>query len=252
MRIERKDEIIHMVTEDKVVKANLLSEKFQVSMETIRRDLEELEKEGIVKRVHGGAVINLAHSVEPDYSYREIKNYEEKLLIGKKAVSLVEDGETIIIDIGTTTLEFARFLRGKKKVTVLTNSLKIAFELMDDPNITVIIFGGKVRLGEGSTSGYWAEEMVDQFYADKLFLGVGTLETEKGIMDYHIEESNLRRHFIHHAKQIIGLADYSKFEADALNMVCETPKIDYIVTDEKTSKKVIKRLNEKGVQVILA
>ncbi len=113
MKIARKDQIIHLVTENRIVKANELAEKFQVSMETIRRDLEQLEKEQIVRRVHGGAVLNVASGIEPDYSYREIKNYELKIMIGKKAAELVKDGDTIIIDIGTTTLQMAKFLRGK-------------------------------------------------------------------------------------------------------------------------------------------
>lgn len=110
MKSARKDQIIHLVTENRIVKANELAEQFQVSMETIRRDLEQLEKERIVRRVHGGAVFNVASGIEPDYTYREIKNYEQKIIIGKKAAELVKDGDTIIIDIGTTTLQMAKFL----------------------------------------------------------------------------------------------------------------------------------------------
>lgn len=252
MRIQRKDKIIKLISENRMMKAHELAEHFQVSMETVRRDLTELEAEGIVRRVHGGAVLNMSHSLEPDFSYREIKNFEEKILIGKKAVSFVEEGDTIIIDLGTTTLEFARFLKGKKNVTVLTNSLKIAIELMDDPGITVIILGGVVRRGEGTTSGYWAEDVVDQFHVEKLFLGVGSMEPEKGIMDYHIEETNLRRHYLKHTKQVIALADYTKFGITALNKVCSTEQVDILVTDERADKKMLKQFRERGVTVVLA
>lgn len=251
MKVQRKDEIIRLVAENRIVKANELANIFDVSMETIRRDLSDLEKSGVIRRVHGGAVLNAANSVEPDYSYREIKNYEEKLLIGKKAASMVEDGETIIVDIGTTALEFARFLKGKKKVTVLTNSLKIALELMDDKNITVIILGGIVRHGEGTSSGFWAEEMIDKFYAEKLFLGVGAMDAESGIMDYVMEESNLRRHCIKHSKKVIAIGDYSKFGIKALNEVCAVENLDCLITDERTDKKIIKELRNKGVEVII-
>ncbi len=251
MKLQRKDEIIKMVSEDRMVKANELSKYFEVSMETIRRDLEQLEKEGFVRRVHGGAVLNISGGVEPDFSYREISNFEEKLLIGKKASSLVEDGDTIIIDIGTTTLEFARFLKGKE-ITVFTNSLKIALELMNEEKITVIVTGGVVRKGEGTTSGYWAEDMMDQLWVDKLFLGVGCLDQKTGVMDYHIEETNLRRHYLKHTKQVIALADYTKFGRKALNKVCDVGQINTLVTDEKADKRIVKDLRDKGINVILA
>lgn len=251
MKVQRKDEIIRLVSENKIVKANELASIFKVSMETIRRDLADLEKDGIIKRVHGGAMLNLNYSAEPDFSYREVKNFEEKLLIGKKAASLVEDGDAIIIDIGTTTLEFAKFLKGKKNLTVFTNSIKIALELMDESEITVIMLGGVVRKGEGTTSGYWSEDMIDQFYVEKFFLGVGCLTLENGVMDYHIEETNLRRHCIKHARQVIALADYTKFGSKALNQVCPLAQIDTLVTDNKADKKYIRGIREKGIDVIL-
>lgn len=252
MKVQRKDEILRMISENKIVKANELSSIFEVSMETIRRDLADLEKDGIIRRVHGGAVLNVNYGIEPDFSYREVENFEEKILIGKKAASLVEDGDVIIIDIGTTTLEFARFLKGKKNITVFTNSIKIAFELMDEPEITVIMLGGVVRKGEGTTSGYWAEDTIDRFYVEKLFLGVGSINLENGIMDYHIEETNLRRHYVRQSKQVIALADYTKFGRQALNQVCSPEQIHTLVTDDKTDKKYIRKFKERGIDVLLA
>ncbi|KAB0577983.1 DeoR family transcriptional regulator [Fusobacterium naviforme] len=251
MKIARKDQIIHLVTENRIVKANELAEKFQVSMETIRRDLEQLEKEQIVRRVHGGAVLNVASGIEPDYSYREIKNYEQKIMIGKKAAELVKDGDTIIIDIGTTTLQMAKFLRGKS-ITVFTNSIKFAQELMDEEKVQLYLLGGKVRRGEGSTSGFMAEDHVDLLLADKLFLGVAGLDERMGVMDFHIEECNLRRHCVSHSKEIIALADYSKVGQRALNQVCLPEKIDILITDERADKQILKRLRERGVETVIA
>lgn len=252
MKTQRRDAIIKALSESRAVKATELAASFRVSMETVRRDLAELEQEGIVRRIHGGAILNTGYSIEPDYAEREIKNFEEKRLIGKKAVSMVDDGDTIIIDIGTSTLEFAKMLKGKKKVTVLTNSLMIAFILTEDPDIKVIVFGGDVRHGEGTTSGFWAEEMVDGFYVDKLFLGVGAITVADGVMDYDIPETNLRRHFIRHSKLIVALADYSKFGIKALNVVCGTDKLDYLITDEKTDQRMLKDLKDLGVEVVIA
>lgn len=252
MKVKRKDEIIRLLAENRIMKAGDLAERFRVSMETIRRDLSELEDMKLIRRVHGGAVLYTEYGIEPDYTYRTTENYEEKLLIGKKAAELVKDGDSIIIDIGTTTLEFARFLKGKKNLTVLTNSLKIAYELMSEKEISVILLGGKVRFGEGTTSGYWSEEMIGSFFADKLFLGVGAMMPECGIMDYHIEETNLRRHYLKHTKQVIALADYSKFGIKALNHVCRSEQLDYLITDEKTEKKTLKDLRDLGIKVIIA
>lgn len=252
MKDPRKDEIMKMLEEHKVLKAGALAEHFQVSMETIRRDLSELEKKKLIRRVHGGAVLYTEYSAEPEYSYRTIANYEEKLLIGKRAAQMVNDGDTIIIDLGTTALEFAKCLKGKKGITVFTNSLKIANELMPQEEITVYLLGGKIRHGEGTISGCWAEEMIQGFFADKLFLGVGAFSVEHGVMDYHVEETNLRRYYLKQAKTVIALADYSKFGIKALNLVCRTEQLDYIVTDEKTDKKTLKEVRDLGVQVITA
>lgn len=251
LKIQRKEKIIQLIGENRMVKAGQLAEIFQVSSETIRRDLEELEAQKLIRRIHGGAILNTTYNSEPAYSCREIENYEKKILIGRKAADLVKDGDSIVIDIGTTTLEFAKFLKGKK-ITVFTNSLKIAYELMDESTMSVIILGGRVRHGEGTTSGYWSEEMIDHIYADKLFLGVGAMQPGQGIMDYHMEETNLRRHYLKHCREVIALSDYSKFGISALNLVCETDKIDCLVTDEQIDKKILKELRERGVRVLVA
>jgi len=252
MKIQRKDKILKLLAENGMMKAGDFAEKFQVSMETIRRDLNELEDAKMIRRVHGGAVLYTEYGVEPDYTYRTIANYNDKIRIAHKAAEMVKDGDSIIIDIGTTTLEFAKFLKEKKNLTVFTNSLKIAMELMGEKEITVLLLGGKVRYGEGTTSGFWAEQMIKDFHVDKLFLGVGALMPEYGIMDYHMEETNLRRICVKSAKQIYALADFSKFGIKALNQVCGTDELDYIITDDKTDKKILRELREKGIQIIIA
>ena len=250
MKLKRKDTILQLLAENRIMKAGEFAELFQVSMETIRRDLNELEDMKLIRRVHGGAMLYTEYGNEPDYTYRTSENYSEKMAIAKKAAELVNDGDSIIIDLGTTTLELARFLKEKKDLTIFTNSLKIAYELMAEEDITVILLGGKVRHGEGTTSGYWAEEMISEFFVDKLFMGVGAITSSDGIMDYHMEEANFRRHCIKQAKQVIALADYSKFGIKALNQVCKAEAIDYVVTDEKADKKIVKELKTLGIQVI--
>jgi len=250
--LERKEEILKLLQEKRTVKANELAEKFSVSMETIRRDLSELESMKLIRRIHGGAVLYTEYAIVPDYTFRTAENNEQKLLIAQKAVEMIKDGDSIIIDSGTTMWEVSKLLKGKKDLTVFTSSIKIAYELMNDTNITVMLLGGKVRSGEGITSGYLAEEMIDKFYVDKLLLGVDAITAEYGVMDYHIEETNLRRHYINHAKQVIALTDYSKFGIKALNQVCKIEELDFVVTDGKTNKKMIKDIRSAGVKVIIA
>ncbi len=252
MKNRRQDEIIRILTENRMVKAYELAEQFQVSMETVRRDLESLEKEGYLTRVHGGAVVKTMRGLEPEYTFRESKNYEQKIAIGRAAAALVEDGDTIIIDLGTTTLEFARFLYNKKNLTVFTNAIQIAAELVKNPEIKVILIGGNLRPGELATSGYLAEDVVDHFYVDKAFIGVGGITRTLGIGDYQMEEANLRRHYIEHSQKVVALADYSKFGVKTLNHVCSLEQIDIMVTDEQADEKVLNALRQRNVQVLIA
>ena len=192
------------------------------------------------------------YGLEPDYSSREIKNYNEKVAIGRKTVDLVDDGDTIAIDIGTTTLEFARALKGNKKITVITNAILIAAALADDDNIRVIMLGGNVRKGDLSTSGFLSENDISLFNVDKIFLGIGGITIDEGITDYHIEESNLRRHILKKTHIVIGLADFSKFGVIAMNKVCDIEKINYIIADDKTDKLMISKLRTLGIKVLIA
>lgn len=252
MRDRRKDEIIKRLAENRTLKVGELAEEFQVSMETIRRDLNELEEMKMIRRVHGGAVLNTQYGVIPDYAHRMAENSNEKMLIGKKAAEFVEDGDCIIIDTGATTFEFSQFLKGKKNLTVFTNSITIACELEREKDFIVIIIGGKVRTGEGITSGCWAERMLEQIFVDKVFLGVDGIMPEHGIMHYNMEEGNVRRLFVKHAKQVFALTDHSKFGRKALCCICEPKELDYIITDEKTDKEMLKRFKNNGTKVIIA
>ena len=213
----RREKIAEMIQADRVLKVSDLMRQFDVSIETIRRDLEYLEKQGLLTRVYGGAVLNQKKGKEPLYEQREIKHYAEKAAIAQRAVELIEDGDVLGIDIGTTAREFAKALIGKKKVIVLTNSMPIAEILSEDENIRVIMLGGEVRKGEFSVSGFVAEQVMSRFNLDKYILGIGGLTVENGITDYHIEETNLRRVMLERSQKVIGLTDYSKFGVIAMN-----------------------------------
>lgn len=246
----RRERIIELIQEDRMVKVSDLMKMFDVSIETIRRDLEFLEKEGLLTRVYGGAVLNRKKAAEPLYEQREIKNYREKSAIAKRAVELIEDGDVLGIDIGTTAREFARELLGRKRVIVLTNSMPIAEILSEDENIRVIMLGGEVRKGEFSVSGFVAEQVMSRFNLDKYILGIGGLTVENGITDYHIEETNLRRVMLERSQKVIGLTDYSKFGVTAMNEVCPLSRLDILVTDTRADRTVIGRMHSMKTEVI--
>ncbi len=165
-------------------------------------------------------------------------------------MELVKDEDVIAIDIGTTALEFAKALVGKRRVTVITNSMKIAMVLSEDSNIRVLMVGGQVRSGEFSVSGHMADSDMDRFVTDKYFLGVGGLSLSKGITDYNLEESNLRRVVIENTQKVIALADYSKIGAVAMNKVCRLDQIDILVTDSNVDSFVVENLRKSDIEVI--
>ncbi|MCI9229247.1 MAG: DeoR/GlpR transcriptional regulator [Dorea sp.] len=249
---ERRKKIMEMLQEDEIVKVSELMHLFDVSIETIRRDLEYLEERGSLSRVYGGAVLPQPKAIEPSYEKREVKNFDEKKAIGEKAVELVQDNDIIAIDIGTTTLEFAKALVGKKRITVITNSMKIAMVLTVDPDIRVIMLGGEVRSGEFSVSGSLAVSDMNRFNTEKLFLGIGGLSLTKGLTDYHMEETNLRRIAIANTQKVIALADYSKIGVIAMNNVCGLEDMDILVTDSQADHSVMSKLQEMGIDVIVS
>lgn len=250
MTHERRETIIQLVESERIVKAADLMERFGVSNETVRRDLEYLEKAGYLNRVYGGAVAKSMHGLEPQYENREMKNYMEKVRIGELAVEYIKDGDTIVVDLGTTTLQFAKALKGKRKVTVLTYSLPVALELVPDENIRVIMLGGNLRYGDLSTSGFLAEENMKHFYVDKFILGIGGLTVDGGLTDYNIEESSLRRQILPRCQKVIGLADYSKIGVTAMNHICGLEALDVLITDQRVEKKTLAAIRDKGVEVV--
>lgn len=249
---ERYEEILRLLEKDKIVKVAQLCSIFNVSVETVRRDLEFLEKEGKLKRVYGGAVLERKLSMEPSYHTRVIGNAREKQSIGKKTAELIHDGETLIIDLGTTTLGVAKHLKDKKDLTIITNCLYIAQELVDVPGYRVILSGGQLRSEEQSTSGFMSEEFFRTFNVDKTIIGVGGITIEEGITDYHLEETRVRRIMIEKGSQVIAVADHSKFGVKALVNVCPLEDIDVLVTDDKLPKSIIEKFKKQNVNVIVA
>lgn len=250
MNQARRNKIVEWLDEQGAVTNAELMEKFDISIETVRRDLAYLEERGLLERVYGGAVKKKFMSVEPQYTNRESENEHEKTAIAREAEKLIVDNDTVFFDLGTTVLSIARQLDEKKNITAFTNALRTAI-VLSEKGKEVTITGGRLRGGEFSVSGYIAEDTMKAFNIDKAVIGVAGI-TEDGISDFNVEEATIRRQVIKNAKKVIAVADYSKFGVRAMCNVCDLSQIDTLIVDDKAPKKLLKAIEKQGVQIIIA
>lgn len=249
---ERRQHIFKDIEASGVASVRDLSQHFDVSMITIMRDLQELEQEGLIRRVHGGAISVRGASYEPPFSTRESQFSTEKQRIALKAVELVSDGDSLILDVGTTTLEIARALKGKRNLTVLVTNLRAALELARQPAIQVIVIGGKLRSSELSMVGHLAEETLRAFRVDKAFIGVGGITVEHGLTEFNFEEAGTKRIMFERALQRIVVADHTKFGRVMLTRVASLNAADILITGIEIDGDFQKAVEEAGVKVLLA
>lgn len=230
-----------------------LSKQYKVSEVTIRNDLEYLEKKNLVMRARGGA-IHVENHVGIDHHIidKNKLHIAEKMAIGQKAAQLIMDGETVILDSGTTTAEIAKNLEGFRQLNVITNALNIANILAGHTNINVIVPGGVLRQNSMSLVGSLAEKSISNFFVDKAFISADGLDSKLGIFTPNIEEASLNGVMIQIAREVILVTDSSKFERKSLAFICGFDKISAIVTDKGISGENSKRLEDAGVRVIIA
>jgi len=248
---ERRAGILNEIQKRGTVRVSNLSRLFGVTEETIRRDLEELEKQGLVRRVHGGA-IGVGSSFELPYHVREIKNPAEKTSIALQTVELINDGDTIMLDASSTALYTARRLVNKKGITVVTNSLRIINELATFPNIKVIGVGGTLCNTSLGFVGPVATWTLRHFHVDKAVFSCKGITIEHGLTDASEVDTEIKRLMIKAAEQTIVVADYSKFGNVAFCSIIGLDEIDCVITDSKTDESYIAKMREQGVRVIQA
>ena len=251
MKVDRRHQIIDMINRQRTVKNNELMERFGISIETVRRDLEFLEKQGYLRRVYGGAVVSTSLSAEPEYATRAQARSAQKLAIAAEAARLVGPQESIYLGVGTTVQAMAQFLRKTPQLTVFTNALRTAVELSELPDCTVILPGGKLRPKELTMSGFPSEDNLQHFNVDKAFIGIGGI-TDQGVTDFHIDEASVHRQLIKNARQAIVLADSDKLGARAVVNVCSLDQVDLVITDEGAPRQIVRELEAAGVRVIIA
>ena len=227
-----------------------LAAEFDVSEMTIRRDLEELEDEGVARRVRGGAIATVSRSYEPPLATRTTEAHDAKLRIAEAAADYIEYGETAILDVGSTTFALAQRLRGRGGFTIVTPSVHAAAELAGDPNTRVILTGGIVRPGELSLIGDLAESTFSQLNCDVLFLGVGGIDAEKGLTEYNLDDTRVKRAAIKAASRKVALADQTKLGRVCLAAIASLSEIDVLITDAAPSHPVLAAVREAGVEIV--
>lgn len=252
--LSRHQTILDLIEEHGEVRVVELCQRFGVSEMTIRRDLSELERAGLLRRVHGGAVSARGRSYEPPFLTRTGEHQEQKQRIGQLAASLIHDGDSIALDVGTTTLEIAHALRNRKNLnlTVLTASLHIATLLANTPGIRLILAGGILRPGELSMVGHIAERTFCEFYVDKLFLGVGGISLEAGLTEFNLEDALVKQAMLKTAKERIVVVDSSKLNRIAFTHIAPLSEVHTLITDNDADPNTLQRLREASLRILLA
>ena len=249
--LDRRVKIIEYLETKGQVKVNDLSEEFKVSEVTIRNDLAQLEEKGLLIRSRGGAIKPQRVSIDYKLYEKSKKHFKEKQAIGKKASELINDNDTIIIDSGSTTMEVAKNLSRFNNLTVITNALNIASQLVEFNNVKVIMLGGLLRNNSLSLIGPIAESSIKNYYCDKLIIGVDGINSEYGITTPNIEEAQLNRLMIDISKEVIVVTDSSKFLRRSFAFIAPTSKIDVVITDSNIPKEEHDGLVNAGVKVFI-
>lgn len=250
MNQKRRNLIIKMIEEQQAITNKEIMERFDISIETVRRDLDFLEKQGILTRVYGGAVKKEVVRTETLYSGREQENNEEKHLIAKAAEAFIEPNDIVFFDLGTTVELVAQKLEKSKNIYAFTNAIRTAVTL-SEKCAEVILSGGKIRRGELSLSGTLAEYSLSKFNINVAIIGAAGI-AEDGVSDFITEEASIRSQIIQNANKVIVLADFAKFGVHAICRVCPLEDIDVIITDDKAPKNILKKIEKKGVRVVIA
>jgi len=248
---ERRLKIIDLLEEKGNVVVSELSSLLSVTEETIRRDLEGLEEEGLLKRTYGGAIPINKISLELPFKTRKIEHKEEKKAIGKVAAELIEDGDALMFDASTTALEIVKQIGTKKRLTVIANSLAVILELIDRSHITLISTGGVFHSRSFSYAGPLAEKGVRNYHVDKLFLGAKGIAIA-GPTDSYEAEAHLKKTMVESAKETILVVDSSKFNEIALVSIIPLEVINKVITDEGIPSEYKKLFADQGTEVIIA
>lgn len=239
---QRRDKILAMIREDGHAKVADLSRIFKVTEVTIRQDLERLEQEGLIRREHGGAILNLQRDGIEELQLVNQQNMEAKRVIAAEAVKLIHDGDVIILDSGSTTTEIAKLLKGYHNLQVITNALNIAMILGKESGISLNVTGGEFKSPTLSLTGEKAAQFFDGIHADKVFLATAGISLKAGLTYPSLSDLVVKKAMIDSADTVYLVADSSKIGKSSFASLGAVSMIDYIITDSnitEADKKVL-------------
>ena len=252
---ERQEHIGRIVEEHGRARVADLARRFDVSAVTIRKDLLALEVEHRLVRAHGGAIAVDRSRPEPAFDVRERLQTEQKIRIGAAGAALVRDGESIVMDASTTALSVARHIKARgpwTQLTIITNGLRIAFELAGHPGLTVLMLGGRVRWEAMSVVGQLGDGLFSRINVQTAFLGAAGFTLETGLSDATDEEAQIKRSMVAAAREVIAIVDHTKWERSAFATFCPIDKVSSVLTDAEAPGAMVEALRARGVVVRMA
>ena len=249
MADDRKEKILKILKEKKSVRILDLSKQLRVSRETVRKDITEMEEEGLLKKTYGGAVMDEANT-ETDYERRRAENEEKKEEIAERAYQFIEPGDTIYLDYGTSSYALAKKLIDFEDLTVVTNSIPIVNLLIRSTGINLIILGGNVRKNEDSLFGTFGLNNAKEIFVDIGFFGCAGIDLKSGVTNYHMGEIEISKAMLHHSKTVIVLADETKFGKSALYKTSNLEELDIVITTDIKDPEVEEEFLKRNIEII--
>ena len=249
---QRREKILDLIREDGVAKVNQLSKIFKVTEVTIRQDLEKLEAGGHIVREHGGAYLKNVGTQVRNIELLNQDNMAEKTAIARKAIEFIHEGDSIILDSGSTTTEIAKLIDNYKNLTVITNALNIALLLGAKPDINLVVTGGEFKAPTLSLTGQKAADFFSNLHVDKLFLATAGIALRSGLTYPSISDICVKRAMIESANTVYLVADSSKIGKSSFASLGALSLIDFLITDAKADPKDLSRLKEHDIRFIIA
>ena len=245
---ERHQYIIKKLQKEQYIHVVDLCSELKVSSVTIRKDLKLLEDKNLLFKIHGGATLSNPYTVDRSVNEKEKLQSNEKSSIGQVAAGLVIENDSIIIASGTSVLAFARCLPVNLNLTVITSALNVSLELLRHPNTEVMQLGGMMRKSSTSVMGPYSENILKDFFCNKLFLGVDGIDLEFGLTTTNMMEAHLNRQMISAAQKTIVLTDSTKFGKRGFGKICNIDEIDHVITDNGISEHTVSQLESMGIE----
>lgn len=249
---QRRQKILELIQEDGSARVKQLSEIFGVSEPTIRQDLERLEADDYVVKSHGGAVLKTIQQQVLSVSLQHLENLDKKALIGKRAADIIEDGDSIVLDSGSTTTEIAKHLDGRQNLKIITNALNIALLVGGNPSFELMVTGGDFKAPTLSLTGDKAAAFFSRIHVNRLFLATGGISADFELTYPGLSDLPVKKAMMDAAKAVYLVADSTKFGRASFASLGSIDQVDYLITDSGLRNDVRSSLEKRGLQVIIA